>query len=579
MLATATLNTVETTLTGEHSVPDRRFSGGLVPVPSQTQEPVKSAELRAEFKAGRDGWSRFERFTRATALPRMKFPRAWWMLFVVVTIAGIVLRFTALDRKPFWYDEVFAALRAGGWRESEIKREVLAAGEWRPSGLLRFQKLNPQRGLRDALSSQAAEDPQLEPLHCALMWLWAGIAGDSVARLRMLSALLSLLALPAAWWFCRELFGADDTAPVAVTLFAVSPLMLVYAQEACSYSLWIVTILASSAALARALRLNTPWGWRFYAATAALGLYSHLFFVFVLVAHFVAARMSLRSREWSRAGLWTAVFFAPWAWIIVAHLRLVEARTSWSATPVEWKLYFGRLPAVQGLLLADFGNHVSRFVVPLVGIATVLGLAALFWRLWRRGERTAFWLLLVMWATPLMALMGLDLLFGGIRALVQRYLMPGYTAVLILIACGVARGWSRRPVRLAWIVLVATGLVSGVLIVRAGTWWNKGPVPLPEIVTRLNAASRPVLLFDLNDNCLGHLLALSRYLDDDVRVIVSSAPPRQLDGDVFAVGIADGYRKALVKEHRASVELIPIPSGAAFFWRIRPPTGLPVANN
>src|SRR5207248_4961479 len=90
---------------------------------------------------------------------------------------------------------------------------------------------------------------------------------------------------PGLYWLCRELFGCSRTAWMAVALLAVSPFHVLYAQEAREYSLWTVAILLSSAALLRAARLQTRRTWWAYAASVALGLYSHTLFVLVAGAH------------------------------------------------------------------------------------------------------------------------------------------------------------------------------------------------------------------------------------------------------------------------------------------------------
>ena len=65
-----------------------------------------------------------------------------------------------------------------------------------------------------------------------------------MTAIRSLSALISLLIFPCIYWLCRELFNVPLSVPgVAIALMAISPIQLVYAQEAREYILWLVTII------------------------------------------------------------------------------------------------------------------------------------------------------------------------------------------------------------------------------------------------------------------------------------------------------------------------------------------------
>ncbi|MEG4330199.1 hypothetical protein Q5688_33505, partial [Microcoleus sp. herbarium5] len=62
---------------------------------------------------------------------------------------------------------------------------------------------------------------------------------------------------------------------------AVSPLHVLYAQEARPYSLWSALILLSCASLLRALRLQNKLSWSIYAVANIMGFYTHFFSLLV----------------------------------------------------------------------------------------------------------------------------------------------------------------------------------------------------------------------------------------------------------------------------------------------------------
>ena len=82
-----------------------------------------------------------------------------------------------------------------------------------------------------------------------------------IFNIRLLSALISLLAFPAMYWLCLELFNSKLISWAAVSLIAISPFHVLYAQEARDSSLWIVSFFVLRAALLWAIRKKQilPW--------------------------------------------------------------------------------------------------------------------------------------------------------------------------------------------------------------------------------------------------------------------------------------------------------------------------------
>ena len=201
-----------------------------------------------------------------------------WPLLIALLATGLFFRFYNLDKKVYWNDEVWTSLWLSGHSASEMIEQVFDGRELTTRDLQRYQRINSDRSWISTITSLAADDPKQPPLYYALLRFWTGLLGGSIHAIRSLSALISLLVFSGLYWLCRELFEAPRTAWVAVALMAVSPFHVLYAQEARPYSLWAAMILLSSAAMLRALRRQTWWSWSLYAATVALGFYSHTLF-------------------------------------------------------------------------------------------------------------------------------------------------------------------------------------------------------------------------------------------------------------------------------------------------------------
>lgn len=183
--------------------------------------------------------------------PKLRF------LVIIVLVVGVFFRFVNIDHKVYWFDETFTLLRISGYTESQVVSQVCNGQEIGVEDLQKYQRLTPEKSLVDTVKSLAIEDSQHPPIYYLIVRLWVQKFGSSVAAIRSLSALISLIAFPCIYWLSLELFESSLVGLVALTLLAVSPIHVLFAQEARQYSLWTVTILLSSASLLRAMRLNT----------------------------------------------------------------------------------------------------------------------------------------------------------------------------------------------------------------------------------------------------------------------------------------------------------------------------------
>jgi uncharacterized membrane protein len=260
-----------------------------------------------------------------------------WLRFliVVVLVLGIFFRFANLGQKVYWIDETYTSLRISGYTESELIQQVVDGQVRNIKYLQKYQRLNSEKTVVDTVKGLALEEPQLAPLYFVATRFWVQLFGDSVAVTRSMSAVFSLLALPCMYWLCLELFESSLTAWLAVSLLAVSPFQIVYAQEARPYSLFVLIILLSGAALLRGMRLKTNSSWAIYAATVALGFYSHLLFALVLLGHgiYVAISENLRFNK-TVIGYFLAasagfIALSPWTVVYLINSQNVSNKTAW----------------------------------------------------------------------------------------------------------------------------------------------------------------------------------------------------------------------------------------------------------
>ena len=140
-------------------------------------------------------------------------------VLTLLTLAACGLRLLRLDFQPLWWDEGYSV-----WFATHPLGQMLA---------LTAQDIHP-------------------PLYYALLRGWTLLLGAGPVALRLLSAVIGTLAIPAVYLAGRRLFGSRRTALLAAALLAINPLHIYYSQEVRMYGL---VALLSTAILAAAWRV------------------------------------------------------------------------------------------------------------------------------------------------------------------------------------------------------------------------------------------------------------------------------------------------------------------------------------
>ena len=486
-------------------------------------------------------------------------------LIVVLLLLGIFFRFVNLDRKVYWYDETITSLRISGYRQTEMIRQVFDGHEVGVEDLQKYQRISSEKNLIGTAHSLASEAPQHPPLYFLLARFWVQYFGYSVEVLRSLSALISLLVFPCLYWLCLELFNSALVGWLAVALMSVSPFHVLYAQEAREYSLWTVTILLLSAALLHAMRRNTKLSWAMYSAALAVSIYSFTFSLFVAAgqAIYVAVierfRLTKIAKAYLFASLIGALTFTPWLLVIVIHLLVVHELSAWTdfSLPLltlikDWSLNFSRI-----FIDLNFTNN-SSFIYLLVPVIFFEAYSIYF--VCRRTPTRIWLFILTLIGVTALALVLPDLLLGGQRSSVTRYLIPCYLGVQLAVAYLISTqivsiSSSQQKIwQVALGILIAGGVMSCTLSSQAEVWWNKyESCDNPQVAQIVNRANHPLLISDSSTG-FSNVLSLSYLLVPKVRMqlLVFPNQPKFLDKsyDIFLYKPSDSLRKQLEKKYK-----------------------------
>lgn len=450
---------------------------------------------------------------------------------ILVLLLGLYCRLSQLDRKIFWVDEVATVIRAVGYTRSEVTAQLADGSLHPPADLLAYQQITPHRTLADTLHA-LSRSPEHAPLYFLLTRFWMQGFGSAPVAVRSLSVVCSLLALPCIAALCRELQLQGARMPrfgwMAVTLVALSPFFVAYAQEARPYSAWLLTISLTSWALLRAIRLDSKPGWLIYTLTLVLGFYTSLLSLLLALGQAVYCWM-VRPGGMARFGLslgLAVLAFLPWLALLWQQQAVLAANTTWMRTAIHplsmlaiWLYSFAVLffdvPVVASGWIAAVQAVIAAFVLVVMGYA--------LYRLSRSDRLTWIFILTLMLPIPL-TLMLFDLAMQGQASATPRYLVPSQLGVLLAVAW-----WLRSPVRSSkilpqqWVglVLLSLCLLSGwVNLERSPDYQKARNQANPAIAARLNQAFNQIdqpLLVGSSDQTMD-LLSLSHSLAPTVRI-------------------------------------------------------------
>ncbi len=328
--------------------------------------------------------------------------------FTLLSAVSASLRLLFLTKKPFWFDECFSV---------EVARLP-----WHDFARLLWR--------REANMS----------LYYLLLRGWLHF-GSSPFFIRSLSVIFSVATLPAIFWLAGKLFDRR-TALLAVALLSCNAYHIRYAQEARSYSLFVLLATLSTGFFVAALRNASRRNHRGYIVASVLAVYSHLYALLLLAAQWLSVRKLPAVKSFRRA----------WIWCGLAALPLVVFAAKTGTGPIRWI----QRPGLRDVL--DFWEHLAgNGGLALLALYVAACAIAILYR--DKADTWSIRLLLIWLIFP----PGLMLLLSLARPLfLGRYFIFCLPPLTILSAAGLAK------LRRTW--LIGVSLAAMLLLSLQGTF-------------------------------------------------------------------------------------------------------------
>ncbi|VEP14242.1 conserved membrane hypothetical protein [Hyella patelloides LEGE 07179] len=469
----------------------------------------------------------------------------WTTVFtIVVLLLGVYLRFSNLDRKIYWIDEVHTSLRASGYSRTEFVEQAPRGKIVSIEEIHKFQKLTPERNFVAGI--KAISSSEHSPLYYGLARVGMEFFGSSINVTRGVAASLSLLLFPSIYWLAQELFNSRFISLTVTTLVAVSPLQIIYAQEAREYSLFAVTIALASAAFLRFINHKNNFSWQWYGLTITLGLYTQPLFVLVMMAHGIYL-MVVNNFRWGK--LLKQYFFAtalgiflfiPWILVFIFNddgvgmwverdLPLNFWLQRWflniSSTFFDWQVVYQErffdVEQVQDFTFS-FNSVFSWLVIPIFGLI----IYSTYYFVTHTSRHSSFFITVLMGVTAV-ALGFPDLIWGGQRSTVARYILAIPLGIQLIVGYCLAVNmsnlkyshWHKQIWRLIFALTITLSLVCSWQMLQSPTWWNKySSYYNAEVAKIINLTEKPLIIS--NAKRISRSTSLSYQLQDNAKFLL-----------------------------------------------------------
>ena len=416
-----------------------------------------------------------------------------------------------------------------GYSSEEFIETIFTGDKISAAELKEYQHPNSQRTLPDALRVLSRKSEHV-PLHHILTRYWLFLFPNHPSA-KVLSVMISFLAFPAIYWLCLELFNSPLTGLVAVALAAVNPYYVLTAQNAGSYSLWLVLTFVSSAALLRALRLNKRLNWLLYAVTLALGFYTHFFSVIVALGQgiyiFIVEKFKFKPLRLYLLSISISVLrFAPWLAATLTNLeRVDEAGGYYSQFKVGMKEFFMAYYKNIGTFFINFYHNKGRTEQILQLLLFTLIIYSLYFLIRQTPLKVWLFVVIMIILTPL--LHGIvNFLSPSAVHIQSRYFLPSFLAIQLSlsfllafkITSSVIPLWQKRIWQGIFIIVLTLGITSSAIISTSPTAAiddQRGTASGQnvQLSTYLNASSNPLVITETSHS---FILALLYQVKDDV---------------------------------------------------------------
>ena len=518
-------------------------------------------------------------------------------LYLLITLAGILLKFYHLDHKLLWIDEIYTIQHTSGIPESAYPALIPENEINNIDIFYDIYRLNKHDYTLYSQLKGLAVSTQLNPLHYPLLMLWYRVVGDDPVHFRLFSVFIFIITLPFLFLLARKLFDSDIAGWIAVSLYAVSPFIHLFAQEARYYIFWSFILVVLHYLYIQVIQLNSIKCWSAYTITAALSLYASPVSCIILAGH--CAMVALTRRDLlNKLGISLLIVFTaylPWAIWLLINLDEIIYALSWQINnqfnvafwlPLlgqcfylisifSFKLdYFTAFKQITSKIPDDAAGAMLFNLIVLIFI----GIAVIF--LFRKTTKEIRYFLLLIIIPGSMLFYFNDLIRNGMTSWWWRYLIfiaPGVILVMTnFMYIKVING--NLFYFVSYLALVFIGISSIVSISGARHWHIGSQMDVYlENARLISGSEKPLLISDFADNrsMVDFMVVTHECNSTDIDFLRTSSGIESLEtmingaeySDIFVIYASDELIGNLKSRFGYRMEKLDI-EGISSIWRI-----------
>jgi uncharacterized membrane protein len=437
-------------------------------------------------------------------------------LYIFIILIGISFKFYNVDHKFFWIDEIFTIQHTSGILDRDYPalipiNEVKNICFYNDLYHLNKQQYTIASELKGLLSST-----QLNPLHYPFLMVWYRVVGDNPIDFRFFSVFIFILTLPFLFLLSKNLFNSKLAGWMAVSLYAISPFIHLFAQEARYYILWSFILIVLHYLFLQGIQRNNQKWWSAYTFIVALSLYASPVSAIIIFGHLIF--VWLTRKDLIKASVFSIVIgfilYLPWALWLYFNLNRIISALSWHSSYNPEVAFWFPLMGQCFYLFSIFSSTLDFFYVfdrpstnmpPDAGSAFILNFAVLilivmaFVFLLRKTEKETKYFLLLIVLPGLIFFYFLDLVRNGMTSWWWRYLIFIATGIILVMTNFLYKKIEKGSLYYSFIflALAAIGISSMQNISKTKTWFlgKKWDVYI-EDARLFSNAQKPLLITD-----------------------------------------------------------------------------------
>jgi len=464
-------------------------------------------------------------------------------IYIFIVLIGISFKFYHLGYKLFWIDEISTIQHTSGIPDGDYPElvpvnEVKNITFYKDLYHLNKQPLTMASELKGLINSR-----NLNPLHYPLLMLWYRISGDEPFDFRLFGVFIFILTLPFLFLLSKNLFNSNLAGWIAVSLYAVSPFIHLFTQEARYYILWSFILIVLHYLFMESIQRNNIKWWSVYALIVTLSLYASPVSVIIIFGHIIF--VLLTRKDLIKVGAVSIaagfILYVPWALKLYFNLDKIITSLSWQSNTQNQIFFLFPLFGQIFYLFSIFSSPMDFFYVfeqatsipPEAQGAFLLNFAALtlivmaFIFLLRKAKIETKYFLLLIILPGLLFFYTLDLVRNGMTSWWWRYLIFT-TAGIILVMTNFLREKIEKgslPYSFIYIALAVIGIGSMFSISRARHWtlgrkWDC----YIEDARLFSTSSKPLLITDFafNHGMINSMVTILECNSENIDILRAS---------------------------------------------------------